>query len=355
MEISLIDDAIGWRTALAKIGKHESYHTWDFHRIDTHGNGDFFAIEVTAANSALFFPVVARKIPQSDFYDLTSVYGYPGPIHVGAPEEFPVMLEAAFTQLREMGYVSVFSRCSVFAMRAEAALPECYSKSGKVVTIDLRIPLDAQWRLYRDNLRREINRAIADGLECQQAHADEASSFIDLYHRTMNRVVANSHYYFDQDYVLKMMSSADFDCRLYVCRYDRKIISAALFVFCNDVVQYHLSGSDEAYSKLGASKMLIDYVRRIAVQEGYAVMNLGGGLGGMADHLYSFKRGFSRNEKDFFVIKKVLNPDTYQTLLSCPDQQMAGSSDFFPAYRQRAPSLDDGNVSVCESAKGHPR
>ena len=346
MNISLINDAIGWRKALARLGRYESYHTWDFHRIDTNGNNEFFALEVVSADSLLFFPVVSRKIPRSGFCDLTSVYGYPGPIHVGDQHDFTATLEAAFSRFREMGYVSLFSRCSAFAMTRMEPPPDCYCRSGKVVAIDLCLPGDAQWRQYRDNLRREITRAMEGGLKCEQASPDDGSTFLDLYHKTMNRVAAHSHYYFDENYVLNMLSSSDFNCRLYVCKYDEKIISATLFLFCNGIVQYHLSGSDEAYSKLGATKLLIDYVRRIAAAEGFSIMNLGGGLGGLADHLYNFKRGFTRNEKDFFVIRKVLNPATYHGLLSSADRDKAGTNDFFPAYRNMPASRAAENLTV---------
>ena len=346
MDITLINDASRWSDALARLGGHECYHTWDFHRIDTHTNDDFFALEVKSGDSVLFVPVVSRKIPGSHLHDLSSVYGYPGPVHVGTPDDFHLMLEAAFCRLRDMGFVSFFSRCSAFTMPRMAALPECYFRSGKIVAIDLLSPAEAQWRQYRDNLRREISRAIEGGLQCQQAGHDEGPIFLDLYHRTMNRVAAHSHYYFDQNYLSNMLASSDFDCRLFVCKYNKKIISAALFLFCNGIVQYHLSGSDEAYSKLGASKLLIDHVRRLAAQEGFSIMSLGGGLAGRADHLYNFKRGFSRNEEDFFLIKKVLNPVAYDALLAAQSRNTAVTSDFFPAYRQRAPGQETANPTV---------
>ena len=334
MEINLINDATRWRNALARIGTYESYHTWDFHCIDTNGADSFFALEVKSSDAVLFLPVVSRKIPNSDLYDLSSVYGYPGPVHVGAPESFALMLEVAFSRLREMGFVSLFSRCSAFSMAKTTELPECYFRASKLVTMDLSLPADAQWRQYRDNLRREISRAIDDGLQCQQASQNDGSTFLELYHRTMNRVAAQSHYYLDQNYLSNMFASSDFDCRLFVCKYDQRIISAALFLFCNGIVQYHLSGGDERYSKFGASKLLIDYVRRIATQEGLAILCLGGGLGGRADHLYNFKRGFTRNEEDFYLIKKVLNPVAYYCLLATQNRNTAQSSEFFPAYRQ---------------------
>lgn len=340
MEIRLINDAIGWRSALAKIGRYECYHTWDFHRIDTNGsNGSesFFALQVKSADSVLFLPVVARKIPDSNLRDLRSVYGYPGPVYVGAPEDFTPLLEAAFSKLRQMGFVSFFSRCSAFSTARMVEPPACYFRTSKLVTIDLCLPADAQWRQYRENLRRDINHAIESGLQCQQASQHDGPAFLELYHRTMNRVAAQSHYYLDQNYLSTMLASRDFDCRLYVCKDDGRIISAALFLFCNGIVQYHLSGSDANYSKFGASKLLIDYVRRTAAQEGFEILCLGGGLGGRADHLYNFKRGFTKKEEDFYLIKKVLDPAAYNRLLAAQQRNAAETSAFFPAYRQPAP------------------
>jgi hypothetical protein len=333
MNISIVDNAIDWRNALRKFDIYESYHTWDFHRIDTSRDNEFFALEVTSEDSTLFFPVVSRKIPGSEFHDLTSVYGYPGPIYAGAPKKFPQFLDAALSRFRDMGYISIFSRCSAFSTTTIEQYPDCYFSSGKIITIDLSLSMSDQWRQYRGNLRREITKAIDIGLKCDKGKLENTSEFIELYHKTMNRLDASSHYYFDEKYMIEMLTSKDFDCRLYLCKYNDKIISGAIFLFCNGVVQYHISASDAAYSKLAATKLIIDFVRRIAFEEGFLILNLGGGFGGQMDHLYNFKRGFTKNEKEFLLIKKVLDNTAYHDLISSKNFESLGTDGFFPAYR----------------------
>ena len=341
MKISLIHSADEWRKSLGDFDTFESYHTWDFHQIELPGAGHrSLAIEVKSSGNALFIPFIERLIPRTCLRDMTSVYGYPGPVFKGDLSQFPLLLASALDELKRLGYVSVFSRCSSFSMEATEDLPSGFQLAGRTVYIDLSTPLSEQWNGYRGNLRRDINKATETGVQCMRDGAEAVPAFLSLYHSTMDKVQASQNYYFDESYVLSLMGARDFDCRLYTCRYDGKIIAAALFMFCNDIVQYHLSGSDADYAKLGATKLLIDTVRRIATDEGRRYLNLGGGLGGQLDRLYEFKLGFSKSQNDFYLFKSVLNQDAYDDLCFAAGLGHDVSSNYFPKYRKPAANGD---------------
>lgn len=334
MKISIISDADQWRSLLRKFNDFESYHTWDYHQINIGMNNNrILAIEVSGDGVTLFLPFIQRDIPGAMARDLTSVYGYPGPLFNGPTNELRPFLDVAFHELRSLGYVSLFSRCSPFAISQDQTLPDVFYPLSKVVVIDLSLPPDKQWNGYRGNLKRDIRKATESGLTCMRAGLEAVPDFLRLYRGTMAKVGASTHYYFDERYVAALMRARDFDCRLYVCMLDGQIIAAALFIFCNKIVQYHLSGSDTTYSALGGSKLLIDVVRRLATNEGYAFLNLGGGVGGGNDHLYNFKLGFSKMERQFSVIKCILNPNIYQDLCASRAIEQGTTSEFFPLYR----------------------
>ena len=58
--------------------EYDFYHTWYYHSLDQTGDPFLFIYE--ESNNFIAFPLLDRKIEDSDLSDLTSVYGYTGPI-----------------------------------------------------------------------------------------------------------------------------------------------------------------------------------------------------------------------------------------------------------------------------------
>lgn len=332
MGFELIDNASDWRAVLETFRYYESYHTWDFTMIEAGRHAcRAFALCLREGEHALFLPLLEREIPGAGGRkDLTSAYGYPGPLFRGMWAGFAQLWRNALDWLREMGYVSLFSRCSMLFTEARRALPPEFHCASSIIVIDLKRPEEEQWRCYRRNHRDDILRAIAAGVRVERSLRD-TSDFLRLYHATMDKVGAAADYYYDDGYIEAMMQARDFETRLYLCRFDGLVIAAGLFLYCGDTVQYHLCGSDSNYLRLGAAKLLIDAVRREASAEGYARFVLGGGSSDEHDSLFHYKLGFSKDVVDFHVIKSVLDPRAYAELSgNAGDIDTAG---YFPAYR----------------------
>jgi GNAT superfamily N-acetyltransferase len=334
MGFELIDNACGWRAVLAGFRYYETYHTWDFTMIEAGRHAcRAFALSFQDGEQALFLPLLERDIPGGDgCKDLTSVYGYPGPLYDGAWTGFAQMWKSALDWLREAGYVSLFSRCSTLFTARMPVLPAEFQCASSIVVIDLTLPEEEQWAQYRRNHKDDVLRALAAGVRVERSMRD-AADFLRLYHATMDKVGAADDYYYDSDYVEAMLHAQDFETRLYVCRFDGRVVAAGLFLYCGDTVQYHLCGSDRDYLKLGTAKLLIDAVRREAAAEGYARFVLGGGSRDERDSLFHYKLGFSKQVADFHVIKSVLDRDAYLGLSG--EIEAVDTSGYFPAYRDR--------------------
>ena len=123
-----------------------------------------------------------------------------------------------------------------------------------------------------------------------------------------------------------------------------EIISGAIFVKTQNVVQYHLSGSKTDYLHLNPLKLLIDEMRIIATQQGYTYFNLGGGKSGSEDSLFYFKSSFSKDFRPFYLWKYVVNKEVYEQLSnksfdSTLKTNVFKTCDYFPAYRSMARTL----------------
>jgi len=338
MKLQIVEGQRAWANTLECFDSHDSYHTWDFSRIEAEHYGfKPFGVTLQRNDTMLFMPLMERRVPSHlALKDLTSAYGYPGPLYRGPASGFTALWHGMTAELTKMGYVSLFSRCSPFFQVAEEVENAGFILCGRVVAIDLQVPEEAQRSFYRQNMRHDIKHAIRRGVECVQGGMADVDAFLSLYWKTMDRVGADRAYYFTKAYVISLLNATDFDCRIYFCKLHGAPIAAGLFIFGNGIVHYHLSGYNSHAAALGGSKVLIDSVRQVAAKEGYSLFNLGGGVGGKQDKLYHFKRGFSKKEYDFYLVKCILNHDLYKAISARLMETEKIPDGFFPAYRSPA-------------------
>jgi lipid II:glycine glycyltransferase (peptidoglycan interpeptide bridge formation enzyme) len=127
--------------------------------------------------------------------------------------------------------------------------------------------------------------------------------------------------------------------QLFVCLLEGKVICGGLFILCDGIVQYHLSGTLGEFLELAPMKLLLDTVRLWANERKGRVLHLGGGVGAQEDSLFEFKAGFSDRRHEFAVWRWMLLPKIYDQL--CQERRRWNSrngfnsvaTDYFPAYR----------------------
>ncbi len=321
-----------WRNALSLTERFDFYHTWDFHEISQkNGEGNPVLFKISGQNSCLLVPLLERKIPNTLYKDLTSVYGYPSPLVYGdASKDEIVSMWNCFTRhLIDSGYISLFTRLHPL-VTPEDIVDLCGIFSGKVVVIYLSLSQGEQIRGYRKGHKYDINTLKKKEVDCYYSNDEESLHFFILnYEATMRSLNASSMYFFPEFYYRDLLKTSHFETRIYSCKYKDTVICSGLFIFCGEIVQYHLSGSNPEFYKLAGTKMMIDKVRTDACHEGKKCLVLGGGLGAGEDNLFKFKSGFSKQTEDFNVIKLILNQEVYDELSSTCSQH----TDYFPKYR----------------------
>lgn len=352
MRVLTLEQTHEWRAALSRSCRHDFYHTPTYHALAERRDGGvacLFVHEQGPYDIAL--PLLLRPVRHAPgigragagWHDATSVYGYVGPVtsHEHVPDDVLRGFRSALrTTLDDLGVVTVFSRLHPLLeqRRLLVGLGDRVP-TGTTVSLDLTLPPDRQFALYRTNHRRDVNRLRRMGVACVDdggwAHLDE---FVAVYHETMQRVAAAETYLFDRDYFAALSSASDFDARLFVCRVDGRVLAGGVFVRCGDLVQYHLGGTRDSSLRASPMKLVFDTVRVWAGEAGARVLHLGGGVGGQADSLLHFKAGFSNRTHAFTVWHWVLRPDVYAELCAArltrsgldPSRSDQG---YFPAYR----------------------
>jgi Acetyltransferase (GNAT) domain len=327
-----------WKSALSQL-EYDWYHTWDYHQMaKSNGEGDPVLLVFESGEQKICFPLLTRSI-DSQWKDATSVYGYPGPISAIeiSQGDLQLFLEKLALWASENRIVSVFSRLNTCIDGKNKELNQVSEKKGETVTIDLRLSLDEQRKNYRKNYRNLLNKLVKDGFSCTWGSSmSDVLEFESIYNKTMDALGASDNYYFDTQYYESLLNAQDFETRIYSCYQNGEKTCSGIFVFCGDIVQYHLSGTVLKFKNSAPTRLMLDTVRIDASELGYKTFHLGGGISGIRDSLFNFKYGFSKNAIEFRVLKLVTNRKAYAQLSGIEESEIDKNiEDFFPLYRQK--------------------
>jgi hypothetical protein len=334
-KFEIIDtNSLKWNKVIALAEIHDFHHTSYFHKIDNSFSSKLLVF--SSDENFIALPIVIRPIEYTDFFDITSVYGYAGPIYRYTKNYNPDDL-IKFFQTKFLNFCSDYKIVSVFS-RLHPLIEQKSILSGlgtilelnKTVSINLKLTTEEQRKEYRKSLKSELNQLRRKEIVVREAHSnDEIDQFIQIYYQTMDRVDASPSYYFSKDYFYDFLNNSDFNSRLLIAIKEGEVISGAIFTLTQSIMQYHLAGTKEAFIKVAPMKLILDEARLIGNDTAAKSLHLGGGVGGQdTDSLFRFKSAFSKDFKQFSVWKFIVNEDIYNNLSKDKIR-----TDFFPLYR----------------------
>lgn len=337
--LEIIKSKNNWNASLSEFDVYDTYHTFDYHMITKSKGETPILIKYTDDGAVIGIPLLIRTIENTHYKDATSVYGYCGPLSKGIDDGFDnsLFMEALTNFFTKNRIISVFSRLNPYIPYQNNilnGLGEVF-EIGKVVNIDLKLDKITQRKNYHRRLKNQINKSRKN---CSILKADDmqgVTSFINIYLENMIRVKAKRSYYFNKDYYFNLFECNDFETEIFLAKdnVSDTIIAGAMFFKKNDIVQYHLSGTKSDFLHLMPTKLIIDEMRITATDEGYKILNLGGGLGASGkDSLFRFKSSFSNDHRRFCLWKFIINREAYDNI--CNKNKIVNrDSSFFPLYR----------------------
>lgn len=338
-----------WPEVLARVG-HDIYHTPAYHTIPGFGRqGEAYAFCYREDERTFLWPYLLSPI-QDGFNDVTSVYGYSGPVSTPGSAFIERAWAALLDHWKMQRVVSAFTRFHpllgnqslLSGLRdGSGTLAENGSRAaGSTVSIDLSRPSEEQVRSYQKVHRQEIRKVRAMGFTTEEdpdwRHADD---FVALYGDTMARRNSRNDYLIDRDWVAMFRKTLGDHAHLFVTKWNGTVAAALIAIEYRPYLHAHLTGINREMMMHSPLKVLLDDIREWGTRRGLQAFHLGGGVGGKADSLFEFKRKFSSLTHEFHTGAWILDQNRYQDFEAEHRRHHQlqgvdiGDPEFFPIYR----------------------
>lgn len=287
-----------------------------------------------------------RNLPEKEYYDITTPYGYGGFVIEGE------VTEDCLNRLNKE-YILLCKREKIICefVRFHPVLNNCellqdiydVSNLGKTILMNLKSK-EQIWSELTSKNRNVIRKAKKFGVEIYYGiNIQLIEEFMNLYHETMARDNAKDYYYFAEDFYKSILQDLKYNTIIFYAMYEGKIIAMSMIMQANQKLHYHLSASIKEYQHLAPTNLLLYEVACWGVENGYKSFHLGGGLGSKEDSLFKFKKAFNRNSHLTYSIgRKIFDIEKYEKLvnLRSESKNIDKSTSFFPVYRTIS---DDNN------------
>ena len=279
------------------------------------------------------FACIVSAIPGSDLEDVSSPYGYGGPL--GADERFWPAYEEWCGQ---SGVVSTFVRFHPLAENHLHPPPD--------MTLE-RLADTVSWPLQGSDLFESMHRHHRRVVKKARSRLDigiveappKLESFAALYEETMRRRNASDFHFFPAEYWERLRLGLGDRLVLFEASDDDGVCAAILCLASAPWLHYHLGGSVDRARSSGANHLLMLTAAEWGRERGCTQFHLGGGVSGREDSLWEFKHRFAPgNAREVWIGKLVHDEQAYAEL-----SETTAVDGWFPAYR-RAPQA--GRLSV---------
>lgn len=283
---------------------------------------------IEADGGALRTPLKVNPI-DSGGADAVSPYGYPG---LGGDSH--LRLAAGEIDFSATGLVAIFLRHRL----DEVPLRDSHDRN-LVFIADPKLPRKVRASDRRRAERNDDADFRTDILYGPSSPDDTRQAFLDVYTQSMERLEAKPQYFFDKEYVWRVLDCVD--SRLVLTRDGEGDVAAATVVGLGDgFIHYYLTGIANSHVDKSPTKQLVRALVDWSIDAG-TPLSLGGGKESDEDSLAEFKRGFANRTVRWQTSEIVCDVDAYQELSAGHEP-----GDYFPAYR--APKIS-GPVARAQS------
>ncbi|OJH19401.1 hypothetical protein BLX88_09465 [Bacillus obstructivus] len=287
----------------------------------------------------LFYPYVKRKIDvNKNYYDIITPYGYGGPMYEGDKR----ILNQFYSEFKKycIDHDIITETIRLHPLlnitdEVRKIIPVGFIRN--TTAVDLREPLEKIKNNYSSSNKRNINKAIKEGVRAVVSNdKKDIEVFIELYYETMDRNKATPFYYFNKSYFCRLMEETELSKPyLLFAEKDGKKIAGLIVIMGKEFAHYHLGASKTEFLNYRPNNLLFDKMIELSKSMNLKALHLGGGYTDN-DSLFKFKTSFTNNFNfEYYLGKHILNKSVYKDLSKVVKNSLKTSSDnsYFPQYR----------------------
>lgn len=338
-----INQAEQWDSIVRSFKEYDVYWLSGYVKaFQIHGDGEpllfFYEDGATRGINVVMKRDVAKderfngKIPEGQYFDFATPYGYGGWIIEG--ENTEELFKTYESWIQKNGIISEFVRLHPMVKNHDASRP-FYEviQLGEVVHMNLRSPEDI-WNNIISKNRNMIRKAIKNDVKVYNGRFPEIyEKFRTIYNGTMDKDDAEEYYYFGSEFYKSVLEDLPQNAQVFWAEKEGQVIAASIMLATNGRMNYHLSGSLREFSSLAPTNLLLYEAALWGCANGYKTLYLGGGVGSGEDSLFKFKRAFYKGDLNHFYIgKKIYDKAAYDKLINLRTEKPINES-FFPLYR----------------------
>lgn len=339
MKIIEIDDP-NWDIYIQKLPleMQDIYFTQSYYKMcEFSEQGDAKMAVLEQGDEIIVYPFILREITgyqlDDTYYDIETGYGYGGPTGNIHNEALRERFETEFlAYCKEQRVVCEFVRFHPLLQNENAFTQDMQVlQNRKTVSVDLTLDLeDMQKNQLKLDKWQRVKKAKRNGLEI--VFQKNFDVFRNVYEATMNKVSADTYYYFNDEYYNHLQNNNAIYC--YV-KYGEIIIASSVFMEYSNRLHHHLTGSLKEYLQFAPNHFILWESICYAKENGFTTLHLGGGRTNEDDDsLFKFKKGFSKQIHNFYIGKRVLNQEIYEQLINEWKQKTGREQTLFLQYRQ---------------------
>lgn len=263
----------------------------------------------------LLTPVLVEK-EDTGYKDISSIYGYSGPLSTTANKDFLALAWQAFDEwAAENKVIAEFIRFSLYADNRGFAHPGTQIELNRPSAIS-RLPGtdDALLEALGKKTRNMIRKAEKIGLAAREMEPQKGlAAFRSLYDRTMDRNEAPGFFLYDDEYYNRLLSLPQGEVRLFGAFEGEKMVAAAMALVYKRGALYHLGASLQDYNSLGAGNLCMFEMSRRLMAGGVEFLTVGGGRTTAEDDpLYRFKKSNATGVGAYYIGKRIVDPEGYK-------------------------------------------
>ena len=256
------------------------------------------------------------KWHRSAYTDITSTYGYSGPLSTSSD---PAFLSAAWAEFdlwaQSVKAIAEFTRFSPYAgTRAFTHKRTRIEINRQLAVSHLPESEGALATALGSKTRNMIRKAQRAGLTARDLEpARFMGVFRTLYNGTMKRNASPDFFYYGDGYFQHLLLLPENELRLYGVFSQDELVAAAIALVHGHGALYHLGASQDGFTSLGANNLCLFQMSASLMNSGVRFLNLGGGRTTTDDDpLLRFKRSNATTVEDYVIGKRILDEDGYR-------------------------------------------